>query len=182
MVLSKGKRPEYPVQWGAWFETEALLEQNDTTLRKAEAIRNSVADYRTWSDNVLAMENLQQARQVLMSVPPAMLKHKKVQDTINLGVAPFPSSSVKPVSARGSIAQFARLVYLVTLKKPKPHKDATLHILVTPTDDDSDPDLFVSNYFQQPSITGFSLGSTLIVSMTVVGDSALRCEAVRPCL
>ena len=108
-MLSKGKRPEYPVQWGAWFETEALLEQNDTTLRKAEAIRNSVADYRTWSDNVLAMENLQQARQVLMSVPPAMLKHKKVQDTINLGVAPFPSSSVKPVSARGSIAQFARL-------------------------------------------------------------------------
>ena len=81
-----------------------------------------------------------------------MLKRKTRRETTDLGVVPILRSSQKALSASGSVPQFGQSVYLVQLKKPKAPKEATLHILVTPTDDVSDPDLFVSNYHSQPTI------------------------------
>ena len=78
-----------------------------------------------------------------------MAKIKKSQDTIALGIAP--AKPQPPVTASGSIEQFGRCIYEVQLKKPGSGRDATLHIFVEPADEESDPDLFVSNLCRQPS-------------------------------
>ena len=57
-----------------------------------------------------------------------------------------------PLTSSGSIEQFGRCIYEVCLRKPKSYgHDTTLHIFVEPADEESDPDLFVSNLCHQPS-------------------------------
>lgn len=91
---------------------------------------------------------MQEARNYL-DENPTMAKVKKSQDTISLGTAT--SRPHPPLAASGSIEQFGRCIYEVQLKKPEGGRDATLHIFVEPADEESDPDLFVSNLCHHPS-------------------------------
>jgi hypothetical protein len=118
---------------------------------------------------------MQEARSYL-DANPTMAKIKKSQETIGTSWCPLRAlktvtqrlthwnrclsavlgtatvSPHPPLTSSGSIEQFGRCIYEVSLKKPKTYGHAsTLHIFVEPADKESDPDLFVSNLCHQPT-------------------------------